>query len=105
VVFDQMDLPAGRARMKPHGSSGGHNGLKSIDQALGHGRYHRIAVGVGRPGPGVSVVDHVLGAPDPGDRVSIDATLGRVIQGIDERWWRGWEPWINAVNQRDADRS
>jgi len=105
VVFDQMDLPPGRVRMKPHGSAAGHNGLKSIDEALGHGNYHRIAVGVGRPQPGTGVVEHVLGIPSPEDRHAVDVALGRVVAPVNELWSRGWEPLIHAVNQRDPNPS
>jgi PTH1 family peptidyl-tRNA hydrolase len=62
VVCDDIDLPFGRIRIRPDGSSGGHNGLKSIMQSLG-GRqdFPRIRLGVGRP-PHVRevVVEHVL---------------------------------------------
>ena len=99
VVFDQMDLPPGRVRLKPHGSSAGHNGLKSIDEVLGAG-YHRLAVGIGRPSSGVSVVDHVLGVPLPEDRQAIDTALERIVLQLHQFWNRGWEPLIHVVNQR-----
>lgn len=100
VVFDQMDLPPGRARLKPHGSSGGHNGLNSIDAFLGTGGYHRLAVGIGRPEPGVSVVDHVLGVPSEADRALIDSAIERILPSANQVWSRGWEPLIHVVNQR-----
>lgn len=100
VVFDQMDLPPGRFRLKPHGSSAGHNGLNSIDGVLGGGLYHRLAVGVGRPAPGVSVVDHVLGVPSEADRASVEAGIDRILPTVDQSWSRGWEPLIHVVNQR-----
>lgn len=105
VVFDQMDLPPGRLRMKPHGSHAGHNGLKSVDAFLGHSRYHRIAVGIGRPDPERGVVDHVLGVPPSSDRAAVEAALARVVEPANELWPRGWEPLIHAVNRRDADAS
>jgi len=105
VVFDQMDLPPGRLRMKPHGSSGGHNGLKSVDAVLGHERYHRIAVGVGRPTPGETVLDHVLGVPDDHDAQAILGSIDRVIPEVNGLWFRGWEPMIDAVNRRNRNAS
>ncbi len=59
VIVDQMDLPVGKIKIKRGGSSAGHNGLKSIINSVGPD-FLRIYVGVGRPGEGVSVVDHVL---------------------------------------------
>ncbi|HEX6513853.1 MAG TPA: aminoacyl-tRNA hydrolase [Chloroflexota bacterium] len=62
VVCDDIDLPFGRIRIRPNGTSGGHNGLKSIMEALGNRQdFARIRIGVGRP-PHVreAVVGHVL---------------------------------------------
>lgn len=67
VVHDELDLPLGKVRIKQGGSHNGHNGLKSIDAALGSPKYIRIRVGIGRPATGVSVVDHVLGPLPAGD--------------------------------------
>jgi PTH1 family peptidyl-tRNA hydrolase len=60
VVCDQMDLPPGIIRIRKGGSSAGHNGLKSLIAEFGGSDFIRIYVGIGRPDPGVSVVDHVL---------------------------------------------
>ena len=60
VVLDQMDLPLGVIRIKEGGSSAGHNGLKSLIEKFGCSDFVRIYVGIGRPAPGVTVVDHVL---------------------------------------------
>lgn len=60
VVYDEIDLPLGKLRLRPDGGSAGHNGMKSIIQNLGTDAFARLRVGVGRPvGSGVS---HVLGA-------------------------------------------
>ncbi|HLQ32290.1 MAG TPA: aminoacyl-tRNA hydrolase, partial [Chloroflexota bacterium] len=62
VVCDDIDLPFGRIRIRPTGSSGGHNGLKSIMEALGNRQdFPRIRIGVGRPPHArEAVVGHVL---------------------------------------------
>jgi PTH1 family peptidyl-tRNA hydrolase len=60
VVCDQMDLPPGTIRIRKGGSSAGHNGLKSLISEFNGSGFIRIYVGIGRPGPGISVVDHVL---------------------------------------------
>ncbi len=64
VVLDQMDLPMGMIRIREGGSSAGHNGLKSLISEFGCSDFVRIYVGIGRPAPGVSVVDHVLSKED-----------------------------------------
>jgi PTH1 family peptidyl-tRNA hydrolase len=59
VVSDDMDLKLGELRFREKGSSGGHNGLKSIEAALGTNEYQRLKFGIGRKGE--SVLDFVLG--------------------------------------------
>ena len=49
VVFDDLDLALGQLRIRPHGGNGGHNGMKSIAEALGTDRFPRLRVGIGRP--------------------------------------------------------
>lgn len=60
VIYDDMDLPVGKIRLRVKGGSGGHNGMKSIIQHLGTKEFNRIRVGVGRPLPQQSVTSHVL---------------------------------------------
>ncbi|MGP1579885.1 MAG: aminoacyl-tRNA hydrolase [Wolinella sp.] len=59
VIHDDLDLPFGAVRLKFGGSSGGHNGLKSLDQHLGNG-YYRVRIGIAKPSQGLSVADYVL---------------------------------------------
>lgn len=59
VIHDDLDLPFGALRFKQGGGSGGHNGLKSIDQAIGND-YLRVRMGIGKPSYKSQVVDYVL---------------------------------------------
>jgi len=68
VVYDDLDLPAGRFRLKTGGGHGGHNGLKSLNQHLPDGNYHRLKIGIGRPPTGMEVTPWVLGRADASDR-------------------------------------
>ncbi len=60
IIADDIDLPLGELRLRSSGSSGGHNGLKSIETHLGSKEYYRLKVGVGR-NPDVPLIDFVLG--------------------------------------------
>lgn len=60
IIYDDMDLPVGKIRLRMQGGSGGHNGMKSIIQHLGTKDFNRIRVGVGRPFPRQTVISHVL---------------------------------------------
>lgn len=71
VVTDDVSLPAGRLRARARGSAGGHNGLKSIIEALGTGDFPRLRVGVGRGDPQRGLADHVLAKPAAGDRETL----------------------------------
>lgn len=59
VIYDDMDLPVGRLRIRPEGSSGGHRGMESIIYQLSTDKFPRIRVGIGRPEG--DTVNHVLG--------------------------------------------
>ncbi|PWI58444.1 aminoacyl-tRNA hydrolase [Sulfoacidibacillus thermotolerans] len=60
VIYDDMDLPIGKVRLREKGSAGGHNGVKSIIWHLGTEEFPRIRVGIGHPPADVAVVDYVL---------------------------------------------
>lgn len=60
VIHDDLDLIAGKVKIKQGGGHAGHNGLKSIDACIGP-EYHRIRIGIGRPEKGHSVLEYVLG--------------------------------------------
>jgi len=68
VVYDDLDLPPGKVRIKHGGGHGGHNGLKSLNQHLGDSDYTRIKVGIGRPPRGGEVTPWVLGGANGEDR-------------------------------------
>lgn len=60
VVYDDLDLPVGKIRLRMKGSAGGHNGIKSIIAHLGTQEFNRIRIGIGRPENGMSITDYVL---------------------------------------------
>ncbi|MEO0479769.1 MAG: aminoacyl-tRNA hydrolase [Planctomycetota bacterium] len=98
VIVDDLNLPLGRTRIRPSGSAGGHNGLKSIEAALGSNAYPRLRLGVGSPGENGSVlpptavaasqVDFVLARFLPSEREVLQAVVERSCTAISE-WVRG----------------
>ncbi len=62
VIYDDLDLPTGRVRLRVAGGAGGHNGVKSIISHVGTENFRRIRIGIGRPPFDVTVVDYVLSA-------------------------------------------
>lgn len=65
LVYDDIDLPLGTVRVRMKGSSGGHNGVRSVLDALGTQEVRRVKLGIGRPPGRAAVPDHVLSAFDP----------------------------------------
>lgn len=79
IVHDDIDLPAGSVRLKFSGGHGGQNGVRDIISKLGTNAFARIRLGVGRPPPGVSPTNYVLGRPTSHDRELIcEATLAAI---------------------------
>jgi peptidyl-tRNA hydrolase, PTH1 family len=83
VVHDDVDLEPGRLQAKFGGGLAGHNGLRSIAQALGTNDFLRLRIGVGRPGRGDrrSVADYVLGGFEP--EVDLNELIGRSADAVE----------------------
>lgn len=81
VVHDDMDLPPGTARLKFDGGHGGQNGVRDIIGQLGHGRFHRLRIGIGHPPGHGDVIGWVLGNPPAADA---DAMLAAIARGAEE---------------------
>jgi PTH1 family peptidyl-tRNA hydrolase len=79
VVHDDLDLPPGAARLKFDGGHGGQNGLRDLFAHLGHGRFHRLRVGIGHPGHKDRVTSWVLGRPGSNDEQSILGAVGAAL--------------------------
>lgn len=79
VVHDELDLPAGRIKLKTGGGHGGHNGLRDITAQLGSSEFHRLRIGIGHPGHRDLVHQYVLGKPSIHDRQQIFDAIDRGI--------------------------
>lgn len=82
VVVDDTALDVGRVRFRPRGSSGGHNGLKSIEAVLGTREYPRLRIGVGRPPAGHDLADWVLAPFAPEDEDAVLERIGELVEGV-----------------------
>lgn len=77
VLHDEIDLPLGRVRVKRGGGAAGHNGLRSIDDAIGPD-YWRIRIGVGRPEGAVRVKSHVLENFSAEELTEVERVIGTI---------------------------
>lgn len=96
VVCDDVNLPFGRLRMRRSGSDGGHNGLKSIIEALGSIDFPRLRIGVGRDDG--DLIDHVISAFTPEEEAALGDVVDRSVAGVETFLDAGIEAAIALVN-------
>lgn len=82
LAHDELDLPPGVARLKFDGGHGGQNGLRDAIALLGHGRFHRLRVGIGHPGHKDKVTPWVLGRPGLDDGISIQRAIEAALEVV-----------------------
>ena len=104
VVVDEVQLPVGRTRIRARGSAGGHNGLKSVEQALGSREYARLRIGVGpseeRKGIYKDLADFVLAPFARDEREDILALLPPLTGAVETWLTDGVEKAMNLQNRR-----
>ncbi|WP_139492594.1 aminoacyl-tRNA hydrolase [Brevibacillus dissolubilis] len=96
VIYDDLDLPTGKLRLREKGSAGGHNGIKSMIAHLGTQEFNRIKIGISRPAPGGSVSDYVLHDFPKADLPAISEAVDITVKAC-EAWLR--EEFIKVMNQ------
>jgi PTH1 family peptidyl-tRNA hydrolase len=97
VVYDDLDLPLGKLRLRPKGSAGGHHGMESIIARLSTTDFPRLRVGIGRPTP-ADDIDHVLGNFEEDERAVMEETFARAVQAIAVWVTDGIEKAMNKFN-------
>jgi PTH1 family peptidyl-tRNA hydrolase len=99
LVVDDMDLKIGRLRLRAGGSSGGHNGLKSVRQATGTDDFPRLRIGVGRPPAGSDPIHHVLGRFRPEERELIESAVNRAADAVEAIQREGLKKAMETYNR------
>ncbi len=98
VIHDDLDLASGLLRLRPNGSSGGQNGIKSIIQHLGSQDFHRASVGIGRPPGRMDPADYVLQGFSA-EEEEIFVSLRETVADAIECWlFEGIEAAMNRYN-------
>ena len=107
VIYDDMDLPIGRLRLRLSGSAGGHNGMKSIISHLGTQAFPRLRLGISRADNAEqqvnnTVVGHVLGKFAPDERKVMDAAVTLAVDAVEFSLRKGIERTMSLYNGREA---
>jgi PTH1 family peptidyl-tRNA hydrolase len=105
IIVDDVALPVGRYRLRARGSAGGHNGLESIEEAVGDREYARLRIGVGPPADRErrqGLAEYVLDRMGKDERSAIDALLP-TLRGAVEMWVdAGIAKAMNRYNRRET---
>ena len=104
VVVDDVDLPLGRVRLRQRGGAGGHNGLRSIIDALGGEGFPRLRIGVGGRAGGEALVGHVLSRFSPAERETMREVIPMAADAVLRAVECGVEMAMNQYNARDVGR-
>jgi PTH1 family peptidyl-tRNA hydrolase len=96
VVVDDLDIPYGEIRLRPKGSAGGHNGLKSIFQILGTQEIPRLRVGIGRPRS--ATISHVLSKFSKDEEAGLERLVTAAADSVELWADRGIIEAMNIVN-------
>ena len=109
VIVDDKDLPLGKIRFRKKGSSGGHNGLKSIIEKLQTQNFNRIRIGIGSPisiegENNYNTISHVLGNISSKEKSILDKVYERVIESLEQLNTKKEEYIISELNSFDKDQ-
>ena len=98
VIYDDLNLEPGRVRIRKKGGAGGHNGMKSVQAAIGTDEFARIRLGVGRPEDPSKQVEHVLGRMRPDEKEKIDSSVARAADAVEAILKDGIDQAMNRYN-------
>lgn len=105
LIHDDLDLEPGRLRIKQAGGHGGHNGIKSVIEALGTPQFVRLKIGVGRPAIRQDSADYVLETVINDEMEVFEPCLERAVDALECLIHRGVETAMNQFNVREGKES
>jgi PTH1 family peptidyl-tRNA hydrolase len=103
IIYDDMDLPVGRLRLRLSGSAGGHNGMKSAIAHLGTQNFPRLRVGIGKSTTDKDTVSHVLGKFSPQETQLMPEVLQLVVDAVELSLKQGIEKAMSLYNSRTVE--
>lgn len=85
VIYDDLDLPVGKIRLRKKGGHGGHNGLRSVIDRLGTNNFKRLRVGIGRPMDSQPIIDYVLNKFSKDQKEAVQSSINLAADAC-EKW-------------------
>lgn len=103
VIYDDLDLPFGRIRIRSTGGAGGHRGVLSVMESLGGAAFYRVRVGIGRPPDGVDPVDFVLENFTLQELDQLDEVVNRAVKAVHSLLREGGQRAMEQYNRVPRD--
>ncbi len=102
AIYDDMDLPVGKIRLRLSGSAGGHNGMKSAIAHLNTQDFPRLRIGIGKPTSDneQDITGYVLGKFSPSQAQVMSQVLDTVVEAIEVGCEQGWEKAMSMYNNQ-----
>lgn len=100
ILVDDLALPFGTLRLKPRGSDAGHNGLRNIQEILGHNNYNRLRFGIGSDFPKGGQIDYVLGRWNSEEAAALPERIDRAIEITKSFCLSGLQNTMNQYNNK-----
>ena len=98
IIYDDIALPTGKIRLRIKGSAGGHNGIKSIIEALETQDFPRLRIGVGGTPDGGNQIEHVLGALSSEEQEAVDDAVRRTVKLVSSLLTDGIDTTMSRFN-------
>mmetsp|Transcript_22636 Transcript_22636/g.10913 ORF Transcript_22636/g.10913 Transcript_22636/m.10913 type:complete len:206 (-) Transcript_22636:2051-2668(-) len=98
IIHDDVDICFGKIKIKEKGGHGGHNGVKSLINALGGDDFSRLRFGIGRPAEGKAVTEHVLSRYNSAERKEIDQLIDSAKDAVVLTIYKGLKESMNSFN-------
>ncbi len=102
VVYDELDLPFGKLRLRPSGGPGGHNGVRSVIDQLGTKDFCRLRIGIGRPTSG-STISYVLSRFSVAQREVVPEIVQLAADAVEHWLDHGLDAAMNEYNRREVE--
>ncbi len=98
IIYDDIDLPAGKLRLRPKGSAGTHNGMRSVIYQIESDEFPRIRIGVGGPPEGWELADYVLSKLSGEDKKKVEEAIVYAADAVEEIVKSGIDVAMNKFN-------